>query len=59
MYKTDFCRLEMLLENDKQFEPLPNIRKNNKEKRMRTIWYFTSKLIVVFYIWLVRLTNSS
>ena len=25
MYKTDFCQLEMILENDKQFETLPNI----------------------------------
>ena len=25
MYKTDFCQLEMILENDKQFKPLPNI----------------------------------
>jgi len=25
MYKIGFCQLEMILENDKQFETLPNI----------------------------------
>jgi len=25
MYKTDFCQLEMILENDQQVEPLPNV----------------------------------
>ena len=50
MYKTDFCQLEMILENDKQFETIPNIKHDNKEKRKRTIGILP---IVMFYIFMI------
>ena len=49
MYTTDFCQLEMILENDKQFETIPNIKHDNKEKRKRTIGILP---IVMFYIFM-------